>query len=298
MANAWLIQANPRDYDIDGALRSLSRIWWRTPILRREIQVSDHIVIWRAKGGTSRPSGVVGVGRVTVAPTQHGIDPEEKPFLTNPGAFVENDIRTQFAVAPVDFISRDSLRETEAFNGHKIVSNAPQGTWFRLNNEQWSALERHVLAAEGGSDGSAATAPPIKGAGFGGPQLRDRSQRKGEPASYTRTEASIEIVQRECRLIERYEEWLGRPLPCHVIPTKGDGGTLETDGWDEQRGLLIEAKSFSGRAHIQMAIGQLLDYRRFLPDVEEMALLVPTRPADDLVELLHSLGIWDGEFKR
>jgi hypothetical protein len=35
-----------------------------------------------------------------------------------------------------------------------------------------------------------------------------------------------------------------------------------------------------------MAIGQLLDYGRFIPDVERRAVLLPSKPRADLLELL------------
>ena len=42
---------------------------------------------------------------------------------------------------------------------------------------------------------------------------------------------------------------------------------------------------------VRMAIGQLFDYRRFEPAPVELGVLVPVRPADDLLDLLEDLGI-------
>ena len=38
-----------------------------------------------------------------------------------------------------------------------------------------------------------------------------------------------------------------------------------------------------------MAIGQLLDYRRFEPSSMRLAVLLPRQPAQDLIELIHSV---------
>ena len=58
--------------------------------------------------------------------------------------------------------------------------------------------------------------------------------------------------------------------------------------------VLIEAKASSGRDHIRLALGQLLDYVRHTGPLFEMpalAVLVPTRPTDDLMDLLSRSGV-------
>jgi hypothetical protein len=63
--------------------------------------------------------------------------------------------------------------------------------------------------------------------------------------------------------------------------------------------LLIEAKSETkgvlGRTQIRQAIGQLFDYRwrAFQEEVDsvDLALLTPTKPEQDILDLLSSLSI-------
>jgi hypothetical protein len=62
---------------------------------------------------------------------------------------------------------------------------------------------------------------------------------------------------------------------------------------------LIEAKTDwkgpTGRMQIRQAIGQLFDYRQlyFRKDLAslDLAVLVPTKPSDEIIELLKSVGI-------
>jgi hypothetical protein len=76
----------------------------------------------------------------------------------------------------------------------------------------------------------------------------------------------------------------------HAI-TLPDGTELRSDLFDHDTRLLVEAKATSTRAAIRMAIGQLLDYRRFDPSPETCAVLVPEPPTTDLVDLLEGLDL-------
>ena len=68
--------------------------------------------------------------------------------------------------------------------------------------------------------------------------------------------------------------------------------TVFTDGWLSEKRLLIEAKSNTTREKIRMAIGQLLDYQRHItPKPKKLAILVPKKPRDDLMNLLDNLNI-------
>jgi hypothetical protein len=50
------------------------------------------------------------------------------------------------------------------------------------------------------------------------------------------------------------------------------------DVYDATAGLLIETKGTVAREALRMAIGQLMDYRRFAPDGTKLAVLVPEKP--------------------
>lgn len=113
-----------------------------------------------------------------------------------------------------------------------------------------------------------------------------------------------QAVRREALLVGRYVAWLeshGQESVRHRVPIP-TGGYLYTDVYNKATCDLVEAKASAARSYIRSGLGQLLDYARFV-DHNSKAVLVPVRPADDLVDLLHSCGcaiIWeDGkQFKR
>ncbi len=60
---------------------------------------------------------------------------------------------------------------------------------------------------------------------------------------------------------------------------------------DRTTNTLFEAKGTVERGAIRMAIGQLLDYSRFLEPAPRLAVLLPSRPRHDLQELLKAVGV-------
>ena len=70
----------------------------------------------------------------------------------------------------------------------------------------------------------------------------------------------------------------------------GSTHPLKRDLYDTTTEEIIEVKSSSVRGHIRYAIGQVLDYARHV-EHRSKAVLVPSKPADDLINLLTELGI-------
>ncbi len=99
-------------------------------------------------------------------------------------------------------------------------------------------------------------------------------------------------IRREAELVRVYAEWLaarGEEAVRHRLPLPS-GGHLYTDVFNKNRGELLEAKASAARVYVRTGLGQLLDYSRFL-DHDSRALLLPSRPPEDLVELLHACGV-------
>lgn len=106
----------------------------------------------------------------------------------------------------------------------------------------------------------------------------------------------IEAERREAVLVQqykRYAEAQQRKLVRFRIQPKGEAKPLFTDLFDEDSNLLIEAKGTVTREAVRMALGQLLDYARFITPAPRMAVLVPSPLREDLQELLrqHKVGI-------
>lgn len=65
-----------------------------------------------------------------------------------------------------------------------------------------------------------------------------------------------------------------------------------TDLYDVTADELYEAKGTATRDAIRRAIGQVFDYRRHIPrPAVNVAVLLPHRPSDDLLDLLLSVAI-------
>ena len=94
----------------------------------------------------------------------------------------------------------------------------------------------------------------------------------------------------ESTLVIEFATWLesqGRKVSSdrHDV----DGGALRPDLLDHTEQRIWEAKSEVGRNAIRLAIGQLIDYRRFRP-TWSIGVLLPHRPSDDLVDLCRAAG--------
>ena len=100
--------------------------------------------------------------------------------------------------------------------------------------------------------------------------------------------------RREQELVLAYRDHLlsrGHEVGRLKIVPPGEAKPLFSDLIDRSTNTLFEAKGTVERGAIRMAIGQLLDYRRFLTPSPRLAVLLPSRPRTDLEELLHSAGV-------
>jgi hypothetical protein len=75
-----------------------------------------------------------------------------------------------------------------------------------------------------------------------------------------------------------------------LVPS-GEAKPLFPDLIDRTTNRLFEAKGTVERRSIRMAVGQLLDYRRFVEPTPRLAVLLPTAPREDLRDYLQSAGV-------
>lgn len=102
--------------------------------------------------------------------------------------------------------------------------------------------------------------------------------------------AGGERTRREARLVldfAAHVEGMGHRIGAHAYDL-GDI-TLRNDLADETTRTLWEAKSNADRTSFRMAIGQLLDYRRFEPADWRIGILLPRRPHEDLIALAETI---------
>ncbi|WP_190232783.1 restriction endonuclease [Streptomyces avicenniae] len=104
--------------------------------------------------------------------------------------------------------------------------------------------------------------------------------------------------RRESELVQRlgaYLEAAGHEVLRNRIIPAGELSALRTDLFDKTDNVLVEAKGSVTRDAIRMAIGQLLDYRRFLTPSPDCAILLPEQPRKDLLDLcaaIHIAAMW------
>jgi hypothetical protein len=111
-----------------------------------------------------------------------------------------------------------------------------------------------------------------------------------------------EAERREAPLVTKYRDYLetqGHTVKRKKIIPAGEVRALYTDLYDVTDDALIEAKGSVTREAVRMAIGQLYDYRRYITPRPSLAVLLPARPRQDLIDLCAVSGaavIWpDGE---
>lgn len=104
---------------------------------------------------------------------------------------------------------------------------------------------------------------------------------------------STAVTQKEAQLTSRFQMYLEkhhRKVKRYKIIPAGSA-TLYSDLADVTENILYEAKGSADRMSVRLALGQVLDYGRFV-DGSRLAVLLPEEPPDDLVELLetHDVG--------
>lgn len=99
---------------------------------------------------------------------------------------------------------------------------------------------------------------------------------------------ATEAKRREASLVHRYIKWLrvmGHEVKSKKIFLPGQRYPLTVDLFDTTIDELIEAKGSAARDSVRLALGQILDYDRYVKSSNK-AILLPTRPAEDLIDLL------------
>jgi hypothetical protein len=115
-----------------------------------------------------------------------------------------------------------------------------------------------------------------------------------EAARYQRTASSVAVNRRESNLVGRYAEYLERSGHS-VVRLKirtAEGDTLFSDIWVRDLQLLVEAKGDVDRASVRMALGQLIDYAQGADSECGRAVLLPERPSQGILELIHAGGAY------
>ncbi|MFB7324615.1 hypothetical protein [Streptomyces sp. NPDC056190] len=116
----------------------------------------------------------------------------------------------------------------------------------------------------------------------------------GTKLSIRAAAAATVAVRHEAELTQAYKAHLesaGHQTGAFQIKVKGLTSTLRTDLYDATDHVLYEAKGSNSREDIRMALGQILDYSRYVKTPEHEAepkrvILLPAAPTPDMYTLL------------
>ncbi|MCM2420117.1 restriction endonuclease [Streptomyces sp. RKAG293] len=103
-----------------------------------------------------------------------------------------------------------------------------------------------------------------------------------------------EAERREALLVTAYRSYLestGVTVKRKRISLARGLKPLYTDLHNVTSNVLIEGKGSVARESIRMAIGQLFDYQRYLTPTPTLALLVPLKPDQDMIDLCSRMSI-------
>src|SRR5262249_47553829 len=91
---AWMFQANPTLFDLQGALQTLTNLSWLVRQHGNHIEQGDTVYLW--DGGSD--AGIVAVATVSAAPTMRGETAEEAKFNLDHSKFAGQQLRVLLQV--------------------------------------------------------------------------------------------------------------------------------------------------------------------------------------------------------
>lgn len=175
--------------------------------------------------------------------------------------------------------------------GMSQVSEGDRNAWAKYSGDSDSLFAR--LAALARSEGLSSEVETVA------TQPDDRHPLTLHPVELAESD-SFEVTidyatrigrRREAGLVQAFRRFLeaeGHEVGSHHYDV--DDSTLRSDLVDMTDETVWEAKAEVGRNAVRLAIGQLLDYRRFEPSDWSIGVLLPRRPSDDLLDLCESTG--------
>jgi hypothetical protein len=201
--------------------------------------------------------------------------------------FLESVLNQYFPREKRDVIAALGLPD-EAAESAALADAIPDGTSRRqfgrgLSDAENKAIEERTAQVAGAAAGAKVEEVSVEAV----PEAVVTSER----AEFERT-GSVAAVQKEAAMTARFGAYLesfGREVKRYKIKTPT--GTFFTDTADVTTEVLYEAKGTAERMSVRLALGQVLDYGRYVKD-SALAVLLPEPPAADLVELLenHNVG--------
>ena len=144
----WIFQGKREDFDIDRYLRNCNYIYWavKREKHQREMSIGDKVFIWRSKGTSKDPYGVVAFGTIIEVPIK-------KESVKHP-EFLHNDywripeeslIKVGVQIEEYRLNLKNGLVDSSLLRSDKELARmqlltARQGTNFKLSEEQFERI--------------------------------------------------------------------------------------------------------------------------------------------------------------
>ena len=161
--------------------------------------------------------------------------------------------------------------------GMTSVGNLDVEVWNRYASDEDALAELSSLIREKGRLPAVQVAEPTRTRVA---EVEVEAQHVEQFQIHVRGQA-VEAARREQSLVLAYSHHLkslDRRVTRHRYQLRGSVPPLVCDIVDETEHVLFEAKGDVRRTSVRMAIGQLLDYRRFEPPWMKVAILLPRQP--------------------
>lgn len=144
----WIFRGNREDFDIDQYLRDFDYIYWAVKHKKHqdEMQIGDRVFIWRSKGKSKAPYGLVAFGRIVEPPvSKHNvIYPEfllEEYWTKREVSEIKVGIKLQSVRLSLDAgMVESGLLSRDKELAQMQLLTARQGTNFRLTTEQFNRI--------------------------------------------------------------------------------------------------------------------------------------------------------------
>jgi hypothetical protein len=151
VSRTWILQANPKLYDIDAALKVKPVLYWRIPQYADEVEKGDRALIWRA----GKQAGLVGWGVFLSEPELYDLSSERPSFWKTSVQGQSGEKHAPLRAWPATEVPKSEF--SVVLPKHRIVT-APMGTVFPLDAGDVEALTpmlqagRYELARSVGSE--------------------------------------------------------------------------------------------------------------------------------------------------
>jgi hypothetical protein len=244
----WLFQFAKGD-PIDHIGPGYSQPWKS----RKEMKAGDEIVLWKP----GKEAGVFGLGKILS-------DPVNRPFFGQ-----GQSVRWECNYKSRSILLRHELRDLNDADLNRLLAirGFLKAGVERISESQWQRINQHLRKKN--EFPSSRSEDHICEKISVEQMLKERT--KSQQKAVTRS-----IFLRERGLLRSYIAHMkvkGIQFESRRMRSAGETNFIRCDLYEPKRGVLFEAKGFTTREAIRMAIGELLDYGRFLKPIPSLAVL-------------------------